>query len=970
MQDITPKGTYLPHSYYAEGDGEGNECILIPSWAGGLFPSSGDEVAVVDSFKSSDTALPKRPRRHYNESKKTNDRIKSRHGNLERLVWDEIRQCDVCACSVVWNPSASHRYFGSSNEDETKPRDSSIVYSLPYFIDHHIQSESALPCSFCCRAYESRDANNRRPYSWCGTLFCSKECQSKGENNSFAVESPNGTSHGHHKSMLSQFRTPKQFFCRNRVLLQVESKHNEQSSELMQEVLESLNALEQRLRSLSRADRSDIDSRMQSIGMEECALIIATLICFSCPSLVDELLRLSSKIDYVNQAGDNETSANENEHGGGIDLEPSEEGLVEEMWVMTRSHWSLMQSIHQTIPKNEGRRNSSNESGSNEQSEHRGDLSTADGSQLNNIPQSDETFPSYYAFAQMYAFIKRRCVVRVSPASHPLVAYATKTLISSEKMTDCDRKVALDAMQVSFEETGLNSDTFCCSAENDNFDIRSRISLWRRVTHFAHLLSTNSHDQADKEDQKQLHSWIRKSYYAFSPLSWSRLKHSCVPTMLMAMNDSICKMSSNKNGTQKRKNLSWLALHDIPIGEASVSKIDDLDTDVKSRREELKRLMGSGFVCTCERCQYEYDRNHDTADEQTRNLTPRQLKRLGDLAMQQGRFEDATHIYQAILDVDPCNADAFHAKAASLLGRASSVDYEKLGHCQGYFLEAQFLWKQAASNDIFAKHPDICVQLEKQRAFGTIRDLQCNQDIKGQNQLRFQAPSTEPLEYDFSSYLKGKVYITNDSTPIISSSECQNVIQVAENYAERKGWTTSRHYAVPTTDIPLHELKELREWFYNLWTGRVRPLLRIQFKLTASSSKPRDIFIHDAFVVRYDADGGQRNLPPHYDESTHSFVIALNTNFAGGGTYIHSLGKAIKPGVAGGMVSFCGGECLHSGDTVVTGVRYIIVAFCYVDVINRTRDEKTCDRPTTNSVSDQYAQRTGTSKPFSFGFAL
>jgi len=32
-------------------------------------------------------------------------------------------------------------------------------------------------------------------------------------------------------------------------------------------------------------------------------------------------------------------------------------------------------------------------------------------------------------------------------------------------------------------------------------------------------------------------------------------------------------------------------------------------------------------------------------------------------------------------------------------------------------------------------------------------------------------------------------------------------------------------------------------------------------------------------------------------------------------------------------VSFCGGELLHSGDPVVAGIRYIIVAFCYVDLV-------------------------------------
>jgi hypothetical protein len=214
--------------------------------------------------------------------------------------------------------------------------------------------------------------------------------------------------------------------------------------------------------------------------------------------------------------------------------------------------------------------------------------------------------------------------------------------------------------------------------------------------------------------------------------------------------------------------------------------------------------------------------------------------------------------------------------------------------------------------------------------------------------------------------LDDKVFLTNDNTPIIALAECQTAIQAAEDYAKASGWTTSRHYAVPTTDIALHELKSIVPWFRDCWDKRIRPLLRHQFKLTSNkpSSTSKDIFIHDAFVVRYDAEGGQRNLPPHYDESTHSFIIALNTNYEGGGTYIHRLGKALKPGAAGGMISFCGGELLHSGDTVVKGVRYIIVAFCYVDLITLGGGDS---HPDTNKQLDQGPE---SSQPFSFGFSF
>ena len=40
--------------------------------------------------------------------------------------------------------------------------------------------------------------------------------------------------------------------------------------------------------------------------------------------------------------------------------------------------------------------------------------------------------------------------------------------------------------------------------------------------------------------------------------------------------------------------------------------------------------------------------------------------------------------------------------------------------------------------------------------------------------------------------------------------------------------------------------------------------------------------IFDAFVVKYCARGGQRHLPLHRDQSTHSFTIALNASDAYG----------------------------------------------------------------------------------------
>ena len=131
----------------------------------------------------------------------------------------------------------------------------------------------------------------------------------------------------------------------------------------------------------------------------------------------------------------------------------------------------------------------------------------------------------------------------------------------------------------------------------------------------------------------------------------------------------------------------------------------------------------------------------------------------------------------------------------------------------------------------------------------------------------------------------------------------------------------------------------------------------------------RDIYLHDCFVVRYDAKR-QRYLPPHYDESTISFIIPLNDDFSGGGTYIHSLGRVVAPSI-GGMLSFCGGELLHGGDPIIEGVRYILAAFCYVDLVesdNEAALKEFFPNDTSNALSR--ATQSLNKEVFTFGFDI
>ena len=159
-------------------------------------------------------------------------------------------------------------------------------------------------------------------------------------------------------------------------------------------------------------------------------------------------------------------------------------------------------------------------------------------------------------------------------------------------------------------------------------------------------------------------------------------------------------------------------------------------------------------------------------------------------------------------------------------------------------------------------------------------------------------------------------------------------------------FSVSRHYAVPTTDLPVHEVPLLLEWFKLKMQNLLVPLLRSQYFHRHLTHKGR-VAILDAFVVKYthidnhqscnttcspsSLDGSiddislsrfatiwkdhcnskttpsQRYLPLHQDQSTHSLTIALNSTgeYTGGGTYFADLDRAIRPDL-GQILSFPG----------------------------------------------------------------
>ena len=64
-----------------------------------------------------------------------------------------------------------------------------------------------------------------------------------------------------------------------------------------------------------------------------------------------------------------------------------------------------------------------------------------------------------------------------------------------------------------------------------------------------------------------------------------------------------------------------------------------------------------------------------------------------------------------------------------------------------------------------------------------------------------------------------------ESMRVERKDELQSVILYFKTHATRdigNGWKTSRHHVVPTTDILLHNIIKIRDWFCGVWRVRRR----------------------------------------------------------------------------------------------------------------------------------------------------
>lgn len=348
-----------------------------------------------------------------------------------------------------------------------------------------------------------------------------------------------------------------------------------------------------------------------------------------------------------------------------------------------------------------------------------------------------------------------------------------------------------------------------------------------------------------------------------------KFEHSCIPNVQIEVSLSLCAAPCE-----------YVALRDIGIQERKTMAHVPLVSSI-SHREQLI-LKRNGKICRCWRCSWER--------EEFQQVSCEQMKLLAYQAQEEGRNSDAEVLLYCALTLRPQDPDTLHSYGVTLLN-------------QGKWGQAHDIWRRA-------------FQLNRTHHWLS------KQAVKDQ---LYAARSDESLFFaSFRTIAVDEIYLTT-SGPL--AAVCPSWVEAAESVARsRGGWDTARHKAVPTTDLPIHEIPGVMEQWNRLFSVVISPFIRDRFRLPTSFGT---LYVHDAFVVKYNANEGQRELPVHTDQGQFSLTLALHDtqDYSGGGTIFPEHECIVRPR-CGDFVAFRS-SLTHGGVPITAGVRYIVVAFLY-----------------------------------------
>ena len=391
---------------------------------------------------------------------------------------------------------------------------------------------------------------------------------------------------------------------------------------------------------------------------------------------------------------------------------------------------------------------------------------------------------------------------------------------------------------------------------NFDFNDESPLAVERRLTRLVQAVTSSGSS----------HPLTRFAFdgYGLSP-DIGKIAHSCIPNVHV-----------DTKRTNGRIVFEGVALFDIPESEPLTrSFLDSTDAFYSERSEALHRVFGPTFDCLCLKCDFErhagrqvfYEPMYLSIEEmQSEHVQFAPLYQLAATYMQDQQFMAVLNIGKHLIQSNDVTGDVYHLIGAALL----SMDL---------WSEAHWVWGRGLA--LFPNHTLLKNEMLKYEVYSTANALEA---------------STTPCNFIMHRSAESGRIISSEGA-VIDAAECAMVVAAAEEFAAAgSGWTTSRHYAVPTTDIPLHLLPDVADWFNRLISTKIAPAFIKYFGKGVCWVR-----IHDAFVVKYhcsETSPSQRYLPLHSDESTHSFVLALNpaSEYEGGGTYFVDLGHTLRPG--------------------------------------------------------------------------
>ena len=172
-----------------------------------------------------------------------------------------------------------------------------------------------------------------------------------------------------------------------------------------------------------------------------------------------------------------------------------------------------------------------------------------------------------------------------------------------------------------------------------------------------------------------------------------------------------------------------------------------------------------------------------------------------------------------------------------------------------------------------------------------------------------------------NKYVKKNLFTPNEQIQIVEESN---------NYADKNGWTKSRHKNYPTTDNEITKFWNIYNMINDKISNKILPYIQKKYNIDKSKLELSEIFI-----VKYSFDG-QNQLELHTDHSDFSFIVSLNTeniDYTGGGTYFYNSNETIK--LPTGDCLIFSGKNKHKGNKIYSGQRLILTGFInYTDGLN------------------------------------